>query len=232
LNEYYGLTDRSSAYIAAVVLHPSYKWRFVEKYWAPLHPDWIQPAKDAVEVLWQRYKAIDVPTEIVEEDNERQQPQASTLNADDYYAGCYLDDDEDVNENMADKDEFAVWLLRGKHKDDRKVADPIAYWISKLHEFPRVARMALDLMSAPAMSTSNERDFNQTGLIWTSNRSTLDAEVLGATMAMASWDREMLINMVDGKLQHGRVRKRHIDEVSAQSGESDSSEDDGNSDSE
>ena len=112
------------------------------------------------------------------------------------------------------------------------MADPIAYQISKLNEFPRVASMALDLISAPAMSTSNERDFNQTGLIWTSNQSTLDAEVLGATMAMASWDREMLINMVDGKLQHGRVRKRHIDKVSAQSGESDSSEDDGNSDSE
>jgi len=157
-----------------------------------------------------------VPAEIVEEDNKQQQPKVSALNANNYYAGYYLDNNKDVNKNyVANKDEFAAWLLRGKHKDDRKVADPIAYWISKLNEFPRVASMALDLISAPAISTSNERDFNQTGLIWTSNQSTLDAEVLGATMAMASWDREMLINMVDGKLQHGRVRKRHIDEVSA-----------------
>jgi hypothetical protein len=37
LNEYYALTDHSPAYIAATVLHPSYKWRFVEKYWAPCY---------------------------------------------------------------------------------------------------------------------------------------------------------------------------------------------------
>jgi len=105
---------------------------------------------------------VPVPAEIVEGDNEQQQPEASALNADDYYAGCYLDDDENVDENyVADEDEFAAWLSRGKHKDNRKVADPIAYWISKLNEFPRVARMALNLMSAPAMSTCKPRGTNQ-----------------------------------------------------------------------
>ncbi|OCK75197.1 hypothetical protein K432DRAFT_309099, partial [Lepidopterella palustris CBS 459.81] len=75
-------------------------------------------------------------------------------------------------------------------------------------QYPRVARMALNVISAPAMSTSNEQDFNQTGLIWTSNQSVLDAEVRGATISMASWDKEQLVNMVDGKLQYGKPRKR------------------------
>jgi hypothetical protein len=197
----------------------------------PLHPEWIQPAKDAVENLWQRYKAMDV--QVPAESEAQDQPEASALNADDYFTGCYPED-ESMNEDYVGEDEFTAWLARGNHLDDRQVADPMAYWNSKLqaNEYPRVARMALDLMLAPAMSTSNERDFNQTGLIWTSNRSTLDAEVLGATISMASWDTEMLINMVDGRLQHGRGLKRHHEPDLDLSGESDSSKGDGNSDSE
>ncbi len=33
LTDYYELTDHSPAYIAAIVLHPSIKWTFADKYW-------------------------------------------------------------------------------------------------------------------------------------------------------------------------------------------------------
>jgi hypothetical protein len=32
LDKYYNLTDRSVAYVAAVVLNPAYKWKYFEKY--------------------------------------------------------------------------------------------------------------------------------------------------------------------------------------------------------
>ena len=49
---------------------------------------------------------------------------------------------------------------------------------------------------------------------------------------MALWDKEHLINMIDGKLQRGRQRKRPRDEVLDQLGQSDSVESKGEEDSE
>jgi hypothetical protein len=231
LNEYYLLTDRSPAYIAATVLHPAHKWMFAEKYWAPAHPEWIQPAKDAVNNLWQRYKAIDiqVPAEIVLQD----QPENSALNTDDFFTGSFSADAA-TNQDHIGEDVYAAWLAHGANPDDIRVSDPIEYWILKLQgtQYPRLAHMALNLMSAPAMSTSNKQDFNQTGLVWKSTRSTLDADVLGVTISMASWDVEQLICITDGKLQHGTQRKRHHKEISDQSGLSDNSEGEGEDDSE
>src|SRR5271170_7714293 len=44
LDKYYNLTDRSIAYVAAVVLNPAHKWRYFEKHWA-LKPEWLAKAK-------------------------------------------------------------------------------------------------------------------------------------------------------------------------------------------
>jgi len=49
LDKYYGLTERSSAYIATMVLIPSQKWTWIEDNWAP---DWIITAKASVQDLW------------------------------------------------------------------------------------------------------------------------------------------------------------------------------------
>jgi hypothetical protein len=48
LDKYYGLTERSSAYIATMVLIPSQKWTWIEDNWAP---NWIITAKASVQDL-------------------------------------------------------------------------------------------------------------------------------------------------------------------------------------
>jgi hypothetical protein len=54
--KYYELTDRTPVYIAAIVLHPSRKWRYIEKNWKP---DWVQPAKDKMKTFWEtKYKPV------------------------------------------------------------------------------------------------------------------------------------------------------------------------------
>ena len=68
LDKYYNLTDRSVAYMAAVVLNPAYKWKYFEKHWA-LKPEWLTEAKQAFQELWEQYKNnyfVSIPPPIVE----------------------------------------------------------------------------------------------------------------------------------------------------------------------
>jgi len=54
MTKYYRLSDKTPAYIAAIILHPSRKWRYIENHW---NPEWISPAKDSMKDFWEtRYK--------------------------------------------------------------------------------------------------------------------------------------------------------------------------------
>src|ERR1700744_3484490 len=55
MDKYYSLTSDSAAYAAALVLHPQFKWHYVEKNWED-HPEWIVSAKSDVQLLWERYQ--------------------------------------------------------------------------------------------------------------------------------------------------------------------------------
>ena len=61
--------------------------------------------------------------------------------------------------------------------------------------------MALDLLTIPPMSTDPERIFSLTGLLLTANRARLRPDIIGALMAVGSWNKEGIIDMVDGKLK-------------------------------
>jgi hypothetical protein len=53
LNEYYGHLDDTPVYVAAIVLHPFFKWVYCEKYWT-LENDrhkWTEDAKKSVDRL-------------------------------------------------------------------------------------------------------------------------------------------------------------------------------------
>ena len=58
LDAYYTLTERSSAYVAAIVLSPHPKWHYFDIAWED-HPEWIESSKIAVESLWKsRYASV------------------------------------------------------------------------------------------------------------------------------------------------------------------------------
>ena len=58
--------------------------------------------------------------------------------------------------------------------------------------------MALNLMTIPSMSLDPERIFSLTGLLLTANRVQLQPDIIGASMAVESWDKEGIIDIVDG----------------------------------
>ena len=56
LDKYYSLTERSPAYIAAMVLTPSQKWTWIEDNW---EKEWISIAKAQLQEFWNtQYKPI------------------------------------------------------------------------------------------------------------------------------------------------------------------------------
>ena len=113
-----------------------------------------------------------------------------------------------------DRDEYDDWLARSGHPEDVQCTDPIAYWQAWVKEtlYPRLARMALDLMTIPPMSLDPERIFSLTGLLLTANRARLPSDTIGASMAVGSWNKEGVIDMVDGQSKRpqkeGKVRMR------------------------
>lgn len=51
LNEYYTLLNETPAYTAAIVLHPGFRWAWIESTWAE-RQDWISDARARVRNLW------------------------------------------------------------------------------------------------------------------------------------------------------------------------------------
>jgi hypothetical protein len=83
---------------------------------------------------------------------------------------------------------------------DGDITDPVQYWISKQSEYPRLSRMALDVMTVPAMSAECERLFSAVGLMVTPLRNRLDASTIGLIQTLRSWLRAGLIDELDNVL--------------------------------
>ncbi|KAI9148697.1 Zinc finger BED domain-containing protein [Paramyrothecium foliicola] len=56
LDKYYCLTDESPAYVAAIVLHPSHKWHYIQENWKQ---EWVQSSKRLMEALWSEYNPVE-----------------------------------------------------------------------------------------------------------------------------------------------------------------------------
>ncbi|EXL65349.1 hypothetical protein FOPG_18415, partial [Fusarium oxysporum f. sp. conglutinans race 2 54008] len=63
LDKYYRLTEESPAYVAAIVLHPSHKWHYIQENWKE---EWIEPSKKLIETLWNEYKPVESPLPLCE----------------------------------------------------------------------------------------------------------------------------------------------------------------------
>ncbi|KAF5597249.1 ribonuclease H [Fusarium pseudocircinatum] len=66
LDEYYSFTKDSPAYLAALVLHPAFRWSAVESRRAD-HPDWLARGKTAVQELWEEYRNLSVEQDALPE---------------------------------------------------------------------------------------------------------------------------------------------------------------------
>jgi hypothetical protein len=144
LNKYYTLTERSTIYVVAIILHPCMKLHYFRRHWSD-HPDWIDSARQQMEAV---YLESCVPDTTV---------QTSVLRSemDDWCFG-------NVNQTQSELDEYLaapVVILRGT--ETMETFNPVTWYEANKGSYPTLAAIAYNLFAVPAMSAEAERVFSR-----------------------------------------------------------------------
>ncbi|THW73275.1 hypothetical protein D6D17_10664, partial [Aureobasidium pullulans] len=179
LNKYYALTDMSSSYVAAVVLHPAYTWRWLKNKWAS-KPAWITDVERRVEYLWADYSGLDISLRSpVTAATTCQPPRV-------FETDCIFDISDDEGALDASQDECLAWCQQVRNP---LVNQPLSFWTTEVtrRQYLRLSRMAIDLFTIPAMSDEPERTFSSCSPIIFSHRGSLESDVVEYTQCTKNW---------------------------------------------
>lgn len=187
--EYYAKLDSSPAYIAAVILHPRYNMKYLESQWAT-RKTWITRAKREVKALWlSTYKQQPISEAI---SPQKSKAIGCELNMVEAYREAGITKADEHSQRQTISDEFERYCLQ----DRVETKHPIDWWQTTGYNlYPRLAQMAIDILSIPAMSDEPERIFSRLGLMITKRRNRLDQDVIQATTCLYSWDSGGLIDL-------------------------------------
>jgi hypothetical protein len=195
LDQYYQMTDQSPVYVAAVVLHPAYTWKWLRSKWKN-RQDWITISEAAVRNFWlSGYANLTVePLSTAE----------STA-----WMDAALSSDEDGDISAPEIDEYSRWCVEGRVPD---VYHPLEFWSKARikHSYPRLSRMARDLFTIPAMSDEPERVFSSCGNMVTPQRGNLSAEVIEEAQCIKNWMRRGIITNLGATFELVRAIPQEI----------------------
>ncbi|KAJ6439017.1 putative AC transposase [Purpureocillium lavendulum] len=197
LNKYYVKLDETPVYYAATVLHPGIKWAFLSTAYAG-RQDWLCKARELVQALWDReYRDLPIQWQIADS-NLPVAVRARESNPFDFFQDELLSHTTRDKERIAD--EFERWLSTSQDVCT-KHDNPLPYWSAQRFEYPRVARMAIDVLSIPAMSAECERTFSSAGAMVSPRRTRLDASTISVAQTVRSWLNAGLLEGYDGLLK-------------------------------
>lgn len=82
------------------------------------------------------------------------------------------------------------------------IKDPRAWWLEPTQRriYPNLSKLALDLLSIPAMSAEVERLFSSCKISITDRRNQIGIDSVEAIECLKSWMRKNNINFVDSKV--------------------------------
>jgi hypothetical protein len=188
LDEYFTILNYTPAHYASVVIVPHMKWKYFEHTWrdakdwkdAKNPESWLPGGKKALETLWDKYRDLPFETPSIAGNKRRRSGSPSDFERATNMALIYGDDDEE--------DQLASWIRQKPFAldcDDTL----LAYWLRQLKDRTthRLARMALDMTSVPAMSSEYERVFSQSKLLITGQCNRLQADIIEATQCLRMW---------------------------------------------
>lgn len=178
LNEYYKRLDDTIIYVAAVVLHPRMKWRYLNSKWTD-REDWLLEWKTQFEKHWKIYKAMAPPAPATARDNKK-----------DKHAADEWSDGEDGPE-----DQLEQYLLEPPDRSLSSADSPVDYWLARRKCWPQLAAMALDVYSVPAMADEPERLFSQIGDVLSPRRRRITSAHTAFLMCLKSWHKSGLITL-------------------------------------
>jgi hypothetical protein len=201
MNDYYTKLDETPAYYASAILNPVSRWAYFENTWTdkPQQP-WLQGAKRMVRDLWEEeYKLLPIPLILHEGPPYKRLKVMSVLERHRAQRTSLMAGNSSSSQSalIGGHDEYDHWLSNPDAKNDPLITNPFQYWWERRNDYPRLSRMALDLLSIPPMSAECERLFSVAGQMVSPLRTRLEASTIGVTQTLRSWVRNGLINAVD-----------------------------------
>ncbi|KAL3957309.1 hypothetical protein ACCO45_007887 [Purpureocillium lilacinum] len=180
LDKYYFKTDETPVYSAALLLHPSKRLKYLRRNW---RDDWHDGAINKARKIWSRYKDLPVAS-TPENDPETQ------MTAYDKLAQSL-----DVTETHDYEDELEKFI----NGSPCKIAvSPLMWWTREEQrmEYPRLHKMAIDVLSIAPMSDKAERVFSGARRTVSFDRARLGAETIEMTECLGNWNKNDLIRTV------------------------------------
>ncbi|RYC80017.1 hypothetical protein BFJ63_vAg17098 [Fusarium oxysporum f. sp. narcissi] len=197
LNKYYTKLDETPIYYAATVLHPGIQWSFLTKAYGE-EEEWLFAARQLIQKLWEEeYRDLPAQWEI-SSSNLPAAVRAREYNPFDSFQDELISSTRHGHDEATD--ELERWLST-KQDIYTTYDNPLEYWSAKRFEYPRVAKMAIDILSVPAMASECERTFSSAGSMVSPKRSRLDASTIAVTQTVRSWLRAGLLEGYEGLLK-------------------------------
>lgn len=176
LEKYVTLLEDSPAYWTAMILHPAFKDKWIREYLPGEHANRIV---DRFKQFFGRdYNNLPTqPTPI------QKKTKSSHLGAHSYLA---------QRPSPANRDEVKQYLEEPIYEDEA-VEDPFEWWRQREKDFPRLARMAYDLLSIPSTACECERVFSLAKLLVGTQRHSLQDLTMEMLTCVKFWRRNPLI---------------------------------------
>jgi len=171
-SDYYAKLDLSPAYYAATILHPYYR-SYCDKSWGLEKSDWLSTNNHNFSSLWAQYNTG--PPAV-------RRPKVLSNDMD--YAIQSLIDPTSTSIN-----EFSRWKLceQRVEKGTEYANNPIKYWLFMQDRYPRLSKLALDVLSIPASSCECERMFSELGDLLDPRRRGIQPQLLAAIQCVRLW---------------------------------------------
>lgn len=185
IHDYYKKLDDSPYYYAACILHPHYK-NLLNTMWAKYKKeDWLLKGNTQFRALWQEYKDKDLPAQ---PPPEKLTKKPKTLSSRSEFLSQFTSSSARYTEQG--DDEYERWKVLDPLPSDHLLAkDPLLYWWLQRSEFPRLAQMALDVLSIPASSCDCERAFSELGDLLEPRRRRMHMDIIAAIQCTRSYKR-------------------------------------------
>jgi hypothetical protein len=185
--EYYKKTDASVAWMAAVVLHPRFKWKYFDDNWKGNQVPFVRAGKANLKRLWEsKYKTDDV---IQVERSPEPSRQASFI--ENILDSIAPSSTANTPRPTARYDQLHWYLQEGPVRH----IGVMEYWRSKELEWPQLTTMAYDFLSIPAMSSECERVFSSCAKQTTPECSKLSGETLAHQECLSNWHRRGAVKL-------------------------------------
>ena len=181
LKKYYIMTESTEVYMAALVLDPSIKWTYFEEAWEP----WVADSKKKMSGFWQRlYKPENALVNPLHRVNKAGQSGISQ------YRQRYT--------LKVSSDEYEMYCQANLVNIDNR--RPIDWWLEEGQQqaYPNLARMAVNVLSIPAMSDEPERLFSRASATITDERTRLRSDTVEALECLKSWTIQAAKNKDNG----------------------------------